>query len=76
MSDDPSIRYKDFLLEVAAIRPVTHTGVKSPLNSNGVSALTYTIWLGGGGGVWMQAPTQGTSRNSVICLPENSSGSR
>ena len=57
-------------------RPVTQMGMNMLTFPTGLSALTWTIWLGGGGGVWMQAPTQGTSRNSETSLPENSSGSR
>ena len=34
-----------------------------------VSVVTKTIWLGGGGGTWMQAPTKGTSRKAVVPTP-------
>ena len=37
--------------------PVTQIGAKTARLAKGLSAFTCTIWLGGGGGLWMQAPT-------------------
>ena len=70
MSAAPSTRLSDFFADAVDILPVTQIGENTVTFATGLSGFTWTIWFGGGGGVWMHAPTQGTSRNSVTCLPE------
>ena len=57
MSDAPSTRLSVFFIDTAASRPVTQTAEKTVTFVMGLSDFTCTIWFGGGGGVWMQAPT-------------------
>jgi hypothetical protein len=36
--------------------PLTHTGSMVFKPATGLRAITWIIWLAGGGGTWMQAP--------------------
>ena len=60
---------------VRCLRVLLAHGLDIPLVVTHADSPGETIWFGSGGGVWMHAPTQGTSRKSVTFVPENSSGS-